>query len=57
MTFAIKRSNNAQFFFEIKASNGQILCHSETYTTKQSAQHAIDIIKSEASTAEVIDLT
>jgi uncharacterized protein YegP (UPF0339 family) len=57
MKFVIKRSTNYQYYFDIKSNNGQILCHSETYTTKQSAKDAIEIIKREASTATTEDLT
>lgn len=57
MKFVIKRSSNSQFYFDAKADNGQILCHSETYYAKQSARDAIDIIKREASYAAVEDDT
>lgn len=57
MKFVIKKSSNEQYYFFIKASNGQILCTSETYTTKQSAKDTIDTIKRNASTATTEDDT
>lgn len=57
MKFVIKKSTNGQYFFDAKADNGRILCHSETYLAKQSAKDAIDIIKSEAEDAKTEDLT
>jgi uncharacterized protein len=57
LKFVIKRSTNSQYYFDAKADNGEILCHSETYWQKQSAKDAIDTIKREASYAEVEDDT
>jgi uncharacterized protein YegP (UPF0339 family) len=34
----IEQSKDGKFFFRVKAENGKTLAHSETYTTKQSAQ-------------------
>src|SRR5947208_771737 len=36
-------------------NNGEQMMISEVYTTKQSAKHAIEVIKSQAATADVID--
>ena len=55
MTFHINSSTNGQFYFTIKASNGEVLAHSETYTSKQNAINAIDLIKKGASLATVND--
>ena len=58
MKFQINKSaSSGQYWFAIKASNGQTLAHSEQYTTKQSAQNAIDAIRSGAAGATVEDLT
>ena len=38
MKFEIEKQRNGQFYFRIKASNGQILAHSEGYTAKASAR-------------------
>jgi uncharacterized protein YegP (UPF0339 family) len=37
--------------------NGKLMFWSEVYTAKASAQHAIDVLKSEASSAPVYDRT
>lgn len=37
----ILTTNNGGYFWRIKAINGEILCHSEVYTTKQSAESGI----------------
>ena len=57
MRFVIDESNDNQYYFKVKADNGEILCHSETYTTKYNAEHAISIIKEEAAKAPIVDLT
>lgn len=55
--FEIKKSSNNQFYFNLKAGNGQVIVTSETYTTKQSCEHGIEVTKNDVSEAEVIDLT
>ncbi len=57
MTFEIKKTSSEEFYFRIKASNGRILCHSEGYVAKHDCKKAIDLIKENASYAEVKDLT
>jgi uncharacterized protein YegP (UPF0339 family) len=41
----------------IVGGNGEQMFLSEVYTSKQSAEHAIDVVKSGASSAEVKDKT
>ena len=36
--FEIKRAKDGQFYFNLKARNGEIILTSETYTTKANAQ-------------------
>jgi Uncharacterized conserved protein len=55
MKFVIEKATNGQYYFNIKAGNGQILCTSETYIVKQSAKDAIQSIKTNASTATTED--
>ena len=55
MKFVINKSLNLQYYFTIVASNGQKLCTSETYTTKQAAKDTITSIKTYASNASVED--
>ena len=55
--FEIKKSSNNQFYFNLKAGNGQVIVTSETYTTKQNCEHGIEVTKNDVSEAEIIDLT
>lgn len=57
MVFQIRRATNGNYYFRVLASNGQVLCHSEGYTQKQSCLHAIGLIQSQASRARVVDTT
>ncbi|HEX8646591.1 MAG TPA: DUF1508 domain-containing protein [Thermoleophilaceae bacterium] len=41
----------------IKGGNNELMFLSEVYTTKASAQHAIDVVKANASFASVYDRT
>jgi len=54
-TFKIKRRRDGQFYWSLVAPNGEILCHSEGYTTKQSAQHGVDACKHYAYGARIAD--
>ncbi len=56
MKFEIRKAENGQFFFSIKASNGQIICTSETFESKLSAKEAIDSIKQNAAFASIADM-
>lgn len=44
MTAQVRRSSNGQYFVRVMASNGAILAHSETYTSKQNASNCASII-------------
>ncbi len=58
MRFRIGKSSNGQYYFEIQAAgNYETLATSETYTTKQACQEAINQIKAGATTATVVDNT
>ena len=57
MKFVINRSLNMQYYFTIVAGNGQKLCTSETYTTKQAAKDTIQSIKTYAGNATIEDNT
>lgn len=43
--FEIKNSTNNQFYFNLKAGNGEIILTSETYTAKQSCKDGITSVK------------
>lgn len=55
--FEIFRADRGGYFWRLKANNGETLCHSEVYTTKQAAQAGIEAVKRIAPTAPVYDRT
>jgi uncharacterized protein len=55
--FEIFIGSNGQYYFRLKAANGQIIAASEGYTTKQGAQNGIASVKQVAPTAPTSDLT
>jgi uncharacterized protein YegP (UPF0339 family) len=58
MRFKISKATNGQTYFEIQASgNYETLTTSETYKEKSDALHAIDLIKKEAASADIVDDT
>lgn len=60
MRFKLQPSDDTQqpFYFEIQASgNFETLATSETYASKAAAEHAIDLIKAGAASADVVDET
>lgn len=57
MHIYIMKSSNGQYYVDFTGSNGQIIAVTETYTTKASARHAADVIKREASTAPISDIS
>jgi uncharacterized protein YegP (UPF0339 family) len=54
--YFIYKASNGQYYFYLRAVNGQILVTSETYTTKESAKTAIASVKANAA-AGVYDMT
>lgn len=47
-TFEIKRAKDGEFFFHLKAGNGQIVLASEMYKEKASAENGIASVKRNA---------
>ena len=43
--FTLFKGQNGQFYWNLKAGNGEKICHSEGYTTKQSALNGIQACK------------
>ncbi|MBS0646216.1 MAG: YegP family protein [Verrucomicrobia bacterium] len=43
--FIIKTGTNGQYYFSLKADNGQKILSSEGYTTKSACQNGIDSVK------------
>jgi len=55
--FETFKSKNGQYYWRFVASNNETMCHSEGYITKQSAEHAVSVMKSNAAIAGYYDLT
>ncbi|WP_088688957.1 YegP family protein [Rhizobium sp. R634] len=53
--FEILRASSGGYFWRLKGGNGETLCHSEVYTSKQSAQNGVDAAKRLAPIAQVYD--
>lgn len=51
-TFELKRGKNGEFFFRLKAPNGETILASEMYKAKDSAQNGIQSVKKNATLAE-----
>jgi uncharacterized protein YegP (UPF0339 family) len=55
--YEIETAANGEFYFNLKAANGEIIGRSETYTTKQACENGIEAVKSAAPAASVEDMT
>ena len=55
--FEIKKSDDGQFYFTLKAVNNEIIATSEMYTSKQNCQNGIESVKTNAPNAEIVDTT
>ncbi len=53
--FEIKKAKDGQFYFNLTASNGEIIARSEMYKAKASAENGIRSIKENAPKAEIED--
>lgn len=51
----IFKGKDDQYYFRLKAANGEIICSSEGYTTKQSCEKGIEAVKKVAAEAPVED--
>jgi len=51
--FTIFKGVDHQWYFRLRAPNGQTLCHSEGYTTRQSALHGVNAVKAYAPLSEI----
>lgn len=54
--FQVFIGEDGQFYFKLKAANGEIICASQGYTTKQSCLVGIDAVKSVAASAPIEEL-
>lgn len=55
--FELFKGINGNYYFRLKAANGEKIAQSEGYTTKQGALNGIAVVKSCAPTAPIVDLT
>lgn len=46
--FVVKKSKNDQFYFNLKAANGEIILTSETYSAKAGATGGIESVRTNA---------
>lgn len=46
--FTLKRSSDGQFYFNLKAGNGEIILSSETYHSKAGAENGIQSVRTNA---------
>lgn len=54
--FEIFKGSNGQYYFRLKAENGQVIAVSEGYISKQSAQNGVAAVKRCAPAATTVDL-
>lgn len=55
--FEVLRANTGGYFWRLKAANGETLCHSEVYTSKQSALNGMQAVRQIAPGAPGYDRT
>lgn len=55
--FDRKTSTNDKPYFNLKATNGQVIGSSEMYESESSRENGIESVKKNAPEAEVVDLT
>jgi uncharacterized protein len=55
--FVLQKSKTGQYFFDLRAGNGERIAQSEMYTTKAAAKDGIASVKKNASDAETDDHT
>jgi uncharacterized protein YegP (UPF0339 family) len=54
-TFVIDKARNGQYYFNLRASNGEPILKSEMYVTRASAEHGIASVKMNAPLDERYD--
>ena len=52
-----KTAKNGQFYFNLKAANGEVIGNSEMYTTSSARDNGIESVKRNAPEASIVDLT
>ena len=55
--FEMKVSSNGKFYFNLRATNGQVIGNSEMYESKSACENGVESVKKNAPDAEVEDQT
>ncbi len=55
--FKLRDTVHGQVYWRFEADNGEVICTSETYTSKQSALQSIRLVQRAAPAAQVADET
>ena len=55
--FELNTSSNGKYFFNLKATNGQIILSSEMYESRSAVENGIESVKKNAPEAGVEDST
>jgi uncharacterized protein YegP (UPF0339 family) len=53
--YELKTASDGRFFFNLKASNGQVIGTSQMYTTEAARQNGIDSVKTNGPSTDVRD--
>jgi hypothetical protein len=53
--FEIKKAKDGQFYFHLKAGNGEVILASEMYQSKAGAMNGVESVKKNAASAERYD--
>lgn len=53
--FKIFKGSDDKFYWNFTAANGEIVCHSQGYTTKDAAKTGVQALKDDASGAGTTD--
>jgi uncharacterized protein YegP (UPF0339 family) len=54
--FQVFKGKDGQYYFRLKAANGEVICGSEGYTTRQSCLNGIEAVKTVAAKAQTEEL-
>jgi len=57
MRFVIQSSKDGQFYFVLKARNGEVIATSEMYKSKQACKNGLKAVRRIALFASIVDLT
>ena len=53
--FVLKQNTHSEWYFVLKAGNGEIIATSETYTTKAAAKKGINSVRMNAPFAKLVE--